>query len=378
MRKTPLIFFSAALLAASAFVSPAASANPLSNGCSYNVRELVGPDKISLGRAGETSQTVGRNGGDDALSTYRTRVGGKDVTVTILRGISDSDATRAVDSMQAQWNELAKKSLGPQEEETGIRSVNAAPVSGTMETVSITVDDDSGTVEVSAPQGSQVVDNSGRTTGCTRVAKGQTVTVSGKNDSVTTVATAAAAASQSRIDYKTFISAAAVDGGPCGRFAGDNRSYSYDPGASSRTKVYIYYNWGTSNLSYWPQIGETKKINSSGGVIQTATASTAGITISSTMMSSSYGRTQLNHAVANPLCGYAGSINYSVVASAWSNGTAQLQGTALKAPYHEAYYWTSGYLGGSYGLKTFFKVAGDNLMCLNVNCGTRSISTMAT
>ena len=104
-------------------------------------------------------------------------------------------------------------------------------------------------------------------------------------------------------------------------------------------------------------------------MIQSATASAAGIYFHTASIAPTFGRIGVNHSVGNPLCSVAGPIAYNVIIEAWKDGIARISGTRLKVPNHEAYVYPTS---GAYG-RTIFTRSTSSFICLSLNCGQESL-----
>ena len=131
----------------------------------------------------------------------------------------------------------------------------------------------------------------------------------------------------------------------------------------------MFFNWPWGTIDTTKNIGTTHKLNSSGAVIQSATASAAGIYFHTASIAPTFGRIGVNHSVGNPLCSVAGPIAYNVIIEAWKDGIARISGTRLKVPNHEAYVYPTS---GAYG-RTIFTRSSSSFICLSLNCGQESL-----
>ena len=177
---------------------------------------------------------------------------------------------------------------------------------------------------------------------------------------------------KSVVRYRTFIGPSSVSFPPAlcgwnlgGRFAGDGRGFSTSYTASNRTRASVFFDWSKRIVSTSKHVGMTKRLDSNGNVIEQKRASQAGIKFISPVMSSSYGRIEISHSVANPLCWSAGPISYAVVIERWQTGGTRISGRLLRVPHHEAIVFP---IGGSTGSYVFTRSAFA-FHCLSVNCG---------
>jgi hypothetical protein len=354
-------------------------------GCLYSYSESNGTPTIT----GTTGSVV--------LTTYLTSeanpilkgtLNGKNLTVVLWKGMPEQASKAATDGLQQDWNTLAAASVsGATTGDTSAEVTDAPATSlnlGQMETFAASIHDGSGAVDYTAMEAdSVIVDTSTGASGttCLRGSSSASVTVTSPGSEFNfpqteagpggTVAPAALPTlPNSIIRYRTFIPAATADGGPCGRFRGDNRGYTSYYAAPNRTYVAVVFRWSTKTITTAKAVGATKKVNSSNQVIETATASSAGIKFYSPMMASDYGRIQVNHAVGHPLCSIAGPIAYSLVFEDWKSGGTRIRGTARKVPNHEANVYP---ISEQYG-DVVFRRTVTSFLCLNLNCGDESVN----
>lgn len=178
---------------------------------------------------------------------------------------------------------------------------------------------------------------------------------------------------KSVVRYRTFIGPASVSFPPflCGwnfggRFAGDNRGFSTYYSASNRTRASVFFDWSRKAISTTKNVSETKRLDDNGRVIERKRASSAGIKFRGSTMAPTYGRIEISHSVANPLCWSAGHISYVVVIERWRGGGTRISGRLLRVPHHEAVVFP---ISGSYGSYVFTRNA-DAFHCLSINCGS--------
>lgn len=323
------------------------------------------------------------------MPVYRGKLQGEDVLLTLWRGLSEKRLNRIVDEQDELQDELTVASLeGVVEsadervevEETFTMS-DALP--GKLETVAYRAE--TGEVVEFGALESTVSARSGSTrrkqSDCVRIsadqrggvrlgAKNRHMVFSGSGGSEGGLRPASKTypTTTTALRYRTFIPSKKV-GSPCGTFAGDNRGFSSHFDEPNRTRASVFFNWPIRTIDTTKHIGATKKLNSSGSVVQQKTASADGIKFHTAMMSGAYGRIGINHSVGNPLCRVAGPIAYNVIVEAWKDGSARIAGTRRKVPNHEAYvYPTSGTWG-----KTIFQRSSSSFICLSINCGQESL-----
>lgn len=182
-------------------------------------------------------------------------------------------------------------------------------------------------------------------------------------------------------DYKTFIPDATVSNFEakvgCGlgdgeSFKGDNRDF-IGPGAgapyetsSYRTQMFFNVNWDNTepyDLAYVKSVGPTRKLNSKGDVIETRTASDAGMVFQNPTRSGDLVTFGVSHEVGDPFC-LAGAIRYSLTwVKIYRSGSVSIQGSRQPVPSHEAYARLSN-SDGSESWKTLYQGTGTNFLCL--------------
>ncbi|WP_146076181.1 hypothetical protein [Rathayibacter rathayi] len=182
-------------------------------------------------------------------------------------------------------------------------------------------------------------------------------------------------------DYKTFIPNDKVNNFAaqlgCGLgsdefFKGDNRNF-IGPGAgapyrtpSYRTQMFLNVNWDNTapyDLTYVKSVGPTRKLNSSGDVIETRTASDAGMVFQNPTRSGNLVTFGVSHEVGDPFC-VAGAVRYSLTwVKIYRSGSVSIEGSRQPVPSHEAYARFSS-SNGSESWKTLYQATGTNFNCL--------------
>lgn len=185
--------------------------------------------------------------------------------------------------------------------------------------------------------------------------------------------------------YNTFIQQAKVAwdiykgvGGQCAgvpgdQYGGDNRSFrtptvGEDPWASGslRTGARVKIDFGSAAVIEQKNVGTTYLYNSSGGVKETRTASTAGITFSERSVGATLYKVRIQQQVGNPFCQY-GAIRANVYVNIWKSGTMQINGSRHPVPAHEAYGLFTNSSGGQYWLRMYEGAQGD-FHCVSGTC----------
>lgn len=196
--------------------------------------------------------------------------------------------------------------------------------------------------------------------------------------------------------YRTFIADARVSLGfwetwGCGQafqpnrtFGGDNRGFVTPPfnapwdSTSSRTSFALNINWDNPypyDVLWVKSIGTTHLYEGS-TLIESRTASDAGIVISDAYSTSSYAQARVAHDVGNPFC-VAGSIQYNVVFRFYRNGTFEVVGWRYPVPHHEIYGgWDNG--SGLMNWHQFGRFTNEGFGCLTGSCGTRTVNITKT
>lgn len=176
---------------------------------------------------------------------------------------------------------------------------------------------------------------------------------------------------RSAVRYRTFIGPSTISFPPLlcgwnfgGRFAGDGRGFSTYYSASNRTRASVFFDWATRKVTTSKHVGATKRLDDNGNIIEQKTASDAGIKFVSPIMSSSYGRIEIVHAVANPLCWAAGPVTYGVVIERWRGGGTRISGRRVPVPNHEAVVFPIGGTSGSF----VFTRNSIGVTCLSAPC----------
>lgn len=191
--------------------------------------------------------------------------------------------------------------------------------------------------------------------------------------------------------YRTFIADNRVTLGfwetwGCGQafqpnrsFGGDNRSFHVPDytapwdGVSSRTSVALNVNWDNPypyNLIWVKAVGTTTLYDGS-TLIDSRTASDAGIQITDASSTTSYAQARVNHDVGNPFCA-AGSIKYNVMFRWYRNGTFEVVGWRQPVPHHEIYGgWDNGV--GNATWHTFGQFTNEGFGCLTGSCGNEDM-----
>ncbi|GGO73330.1 hypothetical protein GCM10012276_18650 [Nocardioides deserti] len=370
---------------------PASSApKAAAAGCQWQVIEHA-DGSVSVARGNGKATRLEQKSTDRARPTFVGEADTQPVSVTLWKGTPRAEVDAVVEAGAAQQDELLAASLaGAKEGATDHRASQTfttddnVPV-GPLETVAYRVEVGE-SVETGTPErASQVKMNRGR------VAKDCVRTASGAPRGATTIDSATGRVVIASVDdndgenglvakptypstttvvrYRTFIPAAKTPPTPCGTFSGDNRTFSSHYDRRNRTRASIFFNWPTRTMDATRRVGATKKLNSSGAVIESKTASVAGINIHTPTMGGTFGRVSITHSVGNPLCSVAGAIAYNVVVEAWSDGSARIAGTRVEVPNHEAYVYPTS---GTYG-KTIFTRSSNSFICLSVNCGQESL-----
>lgn len=174
----------------------------------------------------------------------------------------------------------------------------------------------------------------------------------------------------SAVRYRTFIpDATANSSWVCGKFKGDNRSYTSYFEASHRTRASVFFNWPQRTIDTTKHVGASHRYKGYGRSEKTKTASSSGIQFRNASIAGYFGRIAIVHSVGNPMCRSAGDAAYNIVVEVWKEGAARISGTRLKAPNHEAYLYPKT---EEYG-KTIMKKKGKSLICLSLNCGTETL-----
>lgn len=196
--------------------------------------------------------------------------------------------------------------------------------------------------------------------------------------------------------YRTFIADARVTldfaaTWGCGQqfqpdrsFGGDNRGFIVPPfnapwdSTSSRTSFFLSVNWDNPaphGLAWVKEVSPTR-LYQGNTLIETRTASDAGIVISEAYSTGSYAQARVAHDVGNPFC-VAGSIQYNVVFRYYRSGTFEVVGWRQPVPHHEIY---GGWDGGSGYMhwRAFGQFTNEGFGCLVGSCGTRSINVTKT
>ena len=355
-----------------------------STACQFELTDPAGPG-VSLRRNG-VEVGLRRTNDDPAMPTFRGRHQGVPVDVTLWKGTPPDQLAELVAQHAPRRDELTAASLAGAVEGEGegevSESFDDSGVLVDLETFAYRITTD-GLVEHGSIDGTATVtDNAKRRVGksdCVRVPEGtaHTVTITGPGGRFT-LATGESErgdlfardypSTTTAVRYRTFIPAASV-GSPCGTFRGDNRGFSSYFEEPNRTRASVFFNWPWGTIDTTKNIGTTHKLNSSGAVIQSATASAAGIYFHTASIAPTFGRIGVNHSVGNPLCSVAGPIAYNVIIEAWKDGIARISGTRLKVPNHEAYVYPTS---GAYG-RTIFTRSTSSFICLSLNCGQESL-----
>ncbi|MDQ1124921.1 hypothetical protein [Microbacterium trichothecenolyticum] len=162
-------------------------------------------------------------------------------------------------------------------------------------------------------------------------------------------------------------------GVPGDQYGGDNRSFrtplvGEDPWASGslRTGARVKIDFGSAAVIEQKNVGTTYLYNSSGGVKETRTASTAGITFSERSVGATLYKVRIQQQVGNPFCQY-GAIRANVYVNIWKSGTMQINGSRHPVPAHEAYGLFTNSSGGQYWLRMYEGAQGD-FHCVSGTC----------
>lgn len=151
-------------------------------------------------------------------------------------------------------------------------------------------------------------------------------------------------------------------------FSGDNRGditpnpWVFQP---HRTAIKVLSNWHNpiDQRIYWfKSVGATKKLEN-GAVVETRTASDAGIAVNNLWSNNGASGFEINHSVGNPFCSL-GSIAYQETVQIWRFGMVAANGSHFGVPNHEAY---GSKTINSFGQQVFQKVfsfGSPNYTCL--------------
>lgn len=159
-----------------------------------------------------------------------------------------------------------------------------------------------------------------------------------------TTALAAASYSKTIVQWQTFIPQAQIDAPPVGcdygngyAFKGDNRGYLAS-GYPYRTKVQANITWSSSSMVASNGIGTTHVIKkSTGAVVDQATASSSGLTVSKLSGTTSTMDLRFNTKAGNPFCS-ANSIDGAFTITVTKAGSYSIiSGSHRQMPNHEVY-----------------------------------------
>lgn len=190
--------------------------------------------------------------------------------------------------------------------------------------------------------------------------------------------------------YNTFITQAKVPwdiykgiGGVCSgvpgdQYGGDNRYFrtpavGQDPWANgtSRTGARVKIDFGPGAVIEQKNVGTTYLYNASGGVKETRTASTDGISFSERSVSANLYKVRIQTHVGNPFCQY-GAIRANVYVNIWKSGTMQINGSRHPVPAHEAYGLFTNSTGWQYWSRMYEGAQGD-FHCVSGTCPQQTI-----
>ncbi len=349
---------------------------------------------LQVTRDGVVDTLFANSSGSDATSmVFYGSVGGEPATAMVWMGASQRSLAASLAQGAGNSKDLARASLegavdgeGPGEV---AQTFSMAPAPGDLEPVAykLTVGDklEAGVPSVGRPEAvAQAVPSADCVRWYAATDAGTEVkTPSGTflvpgAESATGSPSAAYPSTTGAFRYRTFIpDATASTGILCGRFQGDDRGFTSYYHASNRTRASVFFNWPTKTIDVTKHVGATHRLKSvestmgldRGFQAATKTASSAGILFHTATMSPTYGSININHSVANPLCGPAGPITYNVVIEMWKDGSARLSGTAGKVPNHEAYVYPTSASNGP----EIYTRKRSSFNCLNLPCGNVTI-----
>lgn len=360
---------------------PSAPFAAAATNCLYSYSEVTGSPVIT-GATGATA-TLTESISDQANPTLRGTLNGKNLVVRLWKAMPEGQVRAQTAAMTQAWDSLAAASVAGATDGDSPGEVDAdLPAStslGQMETFAAAINDGSGSIDYSSYEYSTIINTTTGATGSTCLRAGSSASVTASSDTgefkfPTATPNSLPVSTPSVIRYRTFIPTATANGLVCGTFRGDNRDFTNYFAASSRTYIGLFFKWNTQTISTAKEIGSTKRVAGPGEVGEVKTASLNGIQFYSPVMSKTYGRIQVNHSVANPLCAIAGPISYSLVFEYWKSGGTRIRGTVKTVPNHEAYSYPVNQNNGY----TIYKRAVSDYMCLSLPCGNDSISATST
>ena len=202
-----------------------------------------------------------------------------------------------------------------------------------------------------------------------------------------TSASASGAAAKTYLRYQTFIPDPYVDAPPVEctpnfmksyLFAGDDRNF--DPASNDfRTRFQVTVDWvNTGAITYSRTVGETRRYeadaqgNAKLSTLTSATASSAGMQLTTLSKSSTLVHYELSHSVANPMCSgtLADSISYNTDVWIARSGAYTITNSFRRVPNHELYLkdsdeqnWTSIMQESYVDMNCLLKKISETIFC---------------
>lgn len=158
---------------------------------------------------------------------------------------------------------------------------------------------------------------------------------------------ASASATSTTVRYQTFINSTYVSAPLTGcsyvqgggyYFNGNGRSYSATS-ASYKTRADANIIWASKSISLSKSVGATNVYKLTSGtykLVDTATASASGITLTISSISTTQAKFNMRHDVGNPFCSGNG-IYYDLNLTVNRSGSYSVTGERLRVPHHEMY-----------------------------------------
>ncbi|WP_460807411.1 DNRLRE domain-containing protein [Nocardioides salsibiostraticola] len=392
--------------------SPEMESEPVTtNNCDWVVEIDASDDSVSVARQGTPAELAPDDVSDPTAPIYAGAVEGETVTVQVYRGTPADEVRATLTAHEAELPGLAQQSGIEAVDETGSTidmdhednletlSPTEMATSDNLEVVAYSLQTDQGHLERGVPAESATSaptvarGGDGASGACTASSAGSDSEVALSSASAEVVIPTLDEALQDRsypktssaFRYRTFIPSAEVSAyAICGKFAGDDRSWTSYYKAPNRTRISVFFNWPTGTLDVGKHIGVTHRLGSwhfTGTGIRYFSekkkrASSKGIRFHNAKKvtkpngAARYMSVYVDHAVPNPMCKIGGNVSYNIHVSRWRGGVARITGTRKKVPAHEAYVYPHT---EAYG-KKLIRRSSSSFFCLApLICGVEEI-----